>query len=394
MSKKKLLTIAGLGWLFDAMDVGLLSFVLAALTTDWHLSATTIAWIGSVNSIGMALGAVLFGILADKWGRRFIFIFTLLLFSIASGLTALSHGLTSLLILRFLVGMGLGGELPVAATLVAESVAAHERGRVVVLLESFWAVGWILAALIGYFVITAYGWRLAMVLSALPALYAVYLRFNLPDSPRHLTQTVKASFVDNFRTLWTASYSKATLMLWVLWFCVVFSYYGMFLWLPSVVLSKGFDLVKSFEYVFIMTLAQLPGYFSAAWLIEKKGRKFVLISYLTATAIAAYFFGIAVTAWQLIIAGMLLSFFNLGAWGALYAYTPEQYPSSVRATGSGIAAGVGRIGGILGPLMVGYMVAFGISPTIIFSLFCLVIVIGILAVVLWGTETKQQELLE
>lgn len=394
MSKKKLLTIAGLGWLFDAMDVGLLSFVLAALTTDWHLSATTIAWIGSVNSIGMALGAVLFGILADKWGRRFIFIFTLLLFSIASGLTALSYGLTSLLILRFLVGMGLGGELPVAATLVAESVASHERGRVVVLLESFWAVGWILAALIGYFVITAYGWRLAMVLSALPALYAVYLRFNLPDSPRHLTQTVKASFVDNFRTLWTASYSKATLMLWVLWFCVVFSYYGMFLWLPSVVLSKGFDLVKSFEYVFIMTLAQLPGYFSAAWLIEKKGRKFVLISYLTGTAIAAYFFGIAVTAWQLIIAGMLLSFFNLGAWGALYAYTPEQYPSSVRATGSGIAAGVGRIGGILGPLMVGYMVAFGISPTIIFSLFCLVIVIGILAVVLWGTETKQQELLE
>lgn len=394
MSKKKLLTIAGLGWLFDAMDVGLLSFVLAALTTDWHLSATTIAWIGSVNSIGMALGAVLFGILADKWGRRFIFIFTLLLFSIASGLTALSYGLTSLLILRFLVGMGLGGELPVAATLVAESVAAHERGRVVVLLESFWAVGWILAALIGYFVITAYGWRLAMVLSALPALYAVYLRFNLPDSPRHLTQTVKASFVDNFRTLWTASYSKATLMLWVLWFCVVFSYYGMFLWLPSVVLSKGFDLVKSFEYVFIMTLAQLPGYFSAAWLIEKKGRKFVLISYLTGTAIAAYFFGIAVTAWQLIIAGMLLSFFNLGAWGALYAYTPEQYPSSVRATGSGIAAGVGRIGGILGPLIVGYMVAFGISPTIIFSLFCLVIVIGILAVVLWGTETKQQELLE
>lgn len=394
MSKKKLLTIAGLGWLFDAMDVGLLSFVLAALTTDWHLSATTIAWIGSVNSIGMALGAVLFGILADKWGRRFIFIVTLLLFSIASGLTALSHGLTSLLILRFLVGMGLGGELPVAATLVAESVAAHERGRVVVLLESFWGVGWILAALIGYFVITAYGWRLAMVLSALPALYAVYLRFNLPDSPRHLTQTVKASFVDNFRTLWTASYTKATLMLWVLWFCVVFSYYGMFLWLPSVVLSKGFDLVKSFEYVFIMTLAQLPGYFSAAWLIEKKGRKFVLISYLTGTAIAAYFFGIAVTAWQLIIAGMLLSFFNLGAWGALYAYTPEQYPSSVRATGSGIAAGVGRIGGILGPLMVGYMVAFGISPTIIFSLFCLVIVIGILAVVLWGTETKQQELLE
>lgn len=394
MSKKKLLTVAGVGWLFDAMDVGLLSFVLAALAKDWHLSSTTTAWIGGINSLGMAIGAILFGWLADKWGRRFVFIFTLLLFSIASGLTAVSYSLTSFLILRFFVGLGLGGELPVASTLVAESIAPSERGRVVVLLESFWAIGWILAALIGFFIMTKYGWRLAMLLGALPALYAVYLRLNLSDSPCSLGFKTKLTLVDSLKTLWTAPYNKSTLMLWILWFCVVFSYYGVFLWLPSVVAMKGFSLYKSFEYVLIMTLAQLPGYFTAAWLIEKVGRKFVLIAYLAGTAIAAYFFGIAMTAWQLIIAGMLLSFFNLGAWGALYAYTPEQYPTSVRATGAGMAAGVGRLGGIFGPLMVGYMVRFDISPIIIFSLFCLVIAIGILAIIVWGSETKQQELLE
>ncbi|MFD1259192.1 MFS transporter [Entomomonas asaccharolytica] len=392
ISKNKLLTIAGLGWLFDAMDVGLLSFVLAALAKDWQLSATTIAWIGSVNSIGMAVGAFLFGLLADRFGRRFIFIFTLLLFSIASGLTAFTTGLTLFLILRFIIGMGLGGELPVASTLVAESVQPHERGRIVVLLESFWAFGWIIAALIGYFVITDYGWRVAMLLSALPAFYAVYLRLNLPDSPRYTAQTVKPSITRNIKMIWSAEYKKATLMLWILWFCVVFSYYGMFLWLPSVVILKGFDLVKSFEYVLIMTLAQLPGYFTAAWLIEKVGRKFVLVTYLTGTAIAAYFFGIADTAMQLVMAGMFLSFFNLGAWGALYAYTPEQYPTLARATGAGMAAGIGRIGGILGPLMVGYMVSYQFSPSVIFNIFCLVIAIGVMAVLVLGKETKQTEL--
>ncbi len=106
-----------------------------------------------------------------------------------------------------------------------------------------------------------------------------------------------------------------------------------------------------------MTLAQLPGYFTAAWFIERLGRKFVLVTYLIGTACSAYLFGVADSLTVLIVAGMLLSFFNLGAWGALYAYTPEQYPTVIRGTGAGMAAAFGRIGGILGPLLVGYLVA-------------------------------------
>lgn len=392
ISSHKLLAIAGLGWLFDAMDVGILSFIIAALKVDWNLSAEQLGWIGSVNSIGMAVGAVVFGYMADRIGRKSVFILTLLLFSVCSGLSAFTTSFMFFLILRFLIGMGLGGELPVASTLVSESVPAKKRGRIIVLLESFWAVGWLIAALISYFIIPKFGWQVALILTALPAFYTVYLRLRLPDSPRFIALHEKVSIIESFMSLWSKEYARRTIMLWVLWFCVVFSYYGMFLWLPSVMIMKGFTLIKSFQYVLIMTIAQLPGYFTAAWFIEKYGRKFVLITYLTGTALSAYFFGIADTVPTLLTSGAFLSFFNLGAWGALYAYTPEQYQTNIRSTGAGIAASVGRIGGIFGPLLVGYLVAQHTSITAIFIIFCISILLAAVVVFALGKETKNEEL--
>jgi putative MFS transporter len=141
-----------------------------------------------------------------------------------------------------------------------------------------------------------------------------------------------------------------------------------------------------------MTLAQLPGYFTAAWFIEKFGRKFVLVVYLIGTAISAYFFGTANTTSLLMVSGILLSFFNLGAWGGLYAYTPEQYPTIIRGTGAGMAASFGRIGGVLGPLLVGYLVAQKTSISIIFTIFCISVLIGAFTVLFLGKETKRKEL--
>lgn len=160
VSERRLLGIAGLGWLFDAMDVGILSFIIAALHVEWKLTPQEMSWIGSVNSIGMAVGAFVFGLLADRVGRKYVFMITLLFFSIGSGLSALTTTLWAFLVLRFFVGMGLGGELPVASTLVSETVAPERRGRVVVLLESFWAFGWLAAALISYFIIPPTAGRL------------------------------------------------------------------------------------------------------------------------------------------------------------------------------------------------------------------------------------------
>ena len=393
ISRNRLLGTAGLAWMFDAMDVGILSFVIAALAVDWALTPGEMGWIGSVNSIGMAVGAFAFGILADRIGRKNVFILTLVLFSLASGLSAATTGLAAFLVLRFIVGAGLGGELPVASTLVSESVGAKERGRVVVLLESFWAGGWLIAALISYFVIPAYGWRIALILTALPAIYAIYLRIHLPDSPEFTAKKEKrGSIGGNMKALFSAKYRRATIMLWIVWFTVVFSYYGMFLWLPSVMVMKGFDMIHSFGYVLLMTLAQLPGYFTAAWLIEKIGRKFVLSVFMIGTAISALVFGNADMTWLLLTAGAFLSFFNLGAWGALYAYSPEQYPTVIRGTGTGTAAAVGRIGGIFGPLLVGSLAGAGVGLGPIFSIFTGAVLIGVAAVLILGTETKQIEL--
>ncbi|QIZ05863.1 MFS transporter [Priestia megaterium] len=394
ISGRRLLGIAGMGWMFDAMDVGMLSFIIAALKVEWELTPGQMGWIGSVNSIGMAVGALIFGLMADKVGRKNVFIITLLLFSVGSGLSAMTNTLTAFLVLRFFIGAGLGGELPVASTLVSESVPAEKRGRIVVLLESFWAGGWLVAAVISYFIIPKFGWQVALLISAIPALYALYLRMGLPDSPRFtaVKDKEKISVFQSMRNLFSKDYRRQTTMLWILWFCVVFSYYGMFLWLPSVMIMKGFSLIKSFEYVLIMTLAQLPGYFTAAWFIEKFGRKFVLVVYLIGTAVSAYFFGAAESTALLMTSGILLSFFNLGAWGGLYAYTPEQYPTVMRGTGSGMAAAIGRVGGVLGPLLVGNLVAQQVSISTIFMIFCISVLIGAMSVFVLGKETKNTEL--
>jgi MFS transporter, putative metabolite:H+ symporter len=390
ISNRKLLWVSGTGWMFDAMDVGMLSFIIAALKVEWDLSAQQMGWIGSVQSIGMAVGALIFGLMADRIGRKNVFIITLLLFSIGSGISAFATSITIFLILRFFIGMGLGGELPVASTLVSESVPAEKRGRIVVLLESFWAAGWLIAAVISYFIIPRFGWSTALLISATPALYALYLRVGLPDSPRFeaIKDKEKISAFQSIANLWTNEYRRRTTMLWIVWFCVVFSYYGMFLWLPSVMVLKGFSLIKSFGYVLIMTLAQLPGYFTAAWAIEKFGRKFVLAVYLIGTAISAFLFGNAESTVLLITSGILLSFFNLGAWGGLYAYTPEQYPTIIRGTGSGSAASFGRLGGVLGPLLVGYLVAQQTPISTIFTIFCISVFVAAFAVIFLGKETK------
>lgn len=183
----KLLFGSGIGWALDAMDIGLISFIMAALAAEWGLGSGELSMLGSIGFVGMAIGASLGGLLADRIGRRQVFALTLLIYGIATGISALSTGLVMLIVLRFIVGMGLGAELPVASTLVSEYAPRRIRGRVVVALESFWAVGWLAAATIGYFVVpTENGWRWALALGAIPAVWALVVRFGLPESVRFL----------------------------------------------------------------------------------------------------------------------------------------------------------------------------------------------------------------
>lgn len=418
----KLLLVTGLGWLFDSMDTGLIAFILPVLAKEWGLAPGQMGLIGSIGLIGMALGAVVSGTIADRIGRKKVFAITVLLYSIASAFCALSWNYQSLLVFRFLVGFGLGGELPVAATLVSEYAPSRVRGRFIVLLESFWGLGWIAAACIAYFFIPLYGWRMAFLIGALPALYVCLIRMHMPESVRYLLahgrvgearqivvslerqlhvpvapfvsekETVPVVAKASFRELWKKPFASRTIMLWLVWFGINFSYYGIFMWLPSLVFQQGFTVVKTFEYVLIMTLAQLPGYYCAAWLVDKIGRKYTLSAFLLFSGVASYFFGHASTAAALMMWGSVMSFFNLGAWGVLYTYTPEQYPTAIRALGSGWAAGFGRFGGMAAPMMVGALLARSFGFASVFYMFALVFAAVAVIVMSLGVESKQKDL--
>ena len=410
---------SGIGWALDAFDVGLISFVIAQLSITWSSDATSLSWVASAGFAGMAIGAAVGGLLADRLGRKQVFALTLLLYGLATGFSALAMSVGVLLILRFVVGLGLGAELPVASTLVSEFAPRRIRGRIVVILEAFWAVGWLGSALVGYLVIptSADGWRWALLIGAAPALWAAFVRFRMPESVRFLeskgrheeaerivrrfeasagvanrssetgssgTGSAPASASEpsahstRVSGLFSPRLRRRTIAIWSVWFLVNFAYYGAFIWLPTLLVSAGFPLVKSFEFTLIITLAQLPGYAASAYLVEKWGRRLTLSSFLVGSAASAALFGFGAVSGsetQIIVFGMLLSFFNLGAWGALYAVTPELYPTRLRGAGAGSAAGFGRIASIIAPLSVPPLLLLGGPPTL-FVVFAVVFILG------------------
>jgi MFS transporter, putative metabolite:H+ symporter len=418
----RLLVTSGLGWMFDAMDVLLIGFLVAPITKEFTLAPAQVGLVASAGFVGMFLGAAISGRLADRYGRRLIFQATLVLFSIGAVLSALAPTFETLLAARVIAGLGLGGELPVVATLVSEFSPRAQRGRMIVLLESFWAYGTLAAGLIAIFVLPQFGWRGAFLVAALPALYVAYLRSALPESPRYLAERGRSAEADaivrrverasggalltlgaaiapvrsgrtNISQLWSPAYVRRTAMLWILWFGITFTYYGIFLYVPSLLAARGLSEVRSNEFFFLSTIAQIPGYFSAAWLVERWGRKPTLVAYLLGTAAAAFLFGNAGTGTDAFVYAALLSFFNLGAWAIVYTYSPELYPTAIRATGAGIAAAVGRLGGIIGPFLTPVLV-----PTLgqsgVFALFMVLLVVTALNVWVLAEETKGRSLEE
>lgn len=416
-----LLWAVGLGWMFDALDTGIIAFILTTLVKDWALTPAESGWIVSIGFIGMAIGAVCSGGLADRFGRKTMFATTLLIYSLATAACAFAPNLTWLLVFRFIVGVGLGGQLPVAVTLVSEYIPSHVRGRFIVLLESFWGLGWLVAALVSYFVIPKFGWQIAFLMGGLPALYVYVIIKKIPESIPYLinrgrideahelvqeierqagvpviehlvVKPVAEKQRVSFKQLWSGAFARRSLMLWLIWFGIVFSYYGIFTWLPSLLVKQGYTVVQSFEYVLIMILAQLPGYVCAAWLIERLGRKATLASFITVCAISAYLFGQADSMFSVMVWGCLMSFFNLGAWGVLYTYTPEQYPANIRAFGAGWASAIGRIGGIAAPIVVTHMMVGHDGFHQVFMMFTLVLLAVALVIVVLGEETQGKTL--
>lgn len=428
----RLLWMGGLGYTFDAMDGAMIAFILPAVTALWSLTSEQTGVLGSSAMIGYLFGAFFAGTLGDRIGRRTVMMYGLAIYCVATLIAAFAPGWQLLFWWRVAASVGTGAESAIIAPFLAEFVQKTHRGRFVGSLSGFFSFGFVLAALLGYFVIPASrdGWRVVQVISALPIVMLLWWRRSLPESPRWLiergrsaearaeVERIEAELIhhghaslppvdgvelpaggargggtvlQNLAALWSPAMRRTTIMLWILWIAITFSYYGFFTWIPSLLVQQGMTTTKSFGYSIIIYLAQIPGYYSAAFVSEKLDRKWTIVLYMVLGGVSAHLMSGAGSNASITVTGFLLSFFMNGTYAAIYAYTPELYPTAFRATGMGVASAFGRIGGLSAPIVIGYAyprIGFGG----VFVITTIVLVIGALAVGLLGIATADKSL--
>lgn len=419
--------IIATAWLFDSLDLGALTFLLGSIKSSFALSAAQAGLLSSMSFVGMAFGAGLSGVLADRFGRSRVLQFSIILWGVGGLCCALAPTATTLGAGRILVGFGMGAEFPAALAILSEMTPAKHRGRYMAILEGFWPIGFVCTGLLALAILPHYGWRGVFIAEAIPAVFVLVVRQFVPESPRWLedrgdharagaTMTrIEASVRRAFgrelpppslaqstpagerrlslMELWAPGYARRTMMLWLLWFFALLGFYGLTTWLGALLQQAGFAVTKSVYYTILISLAGIPGFFTAAYLIEAWGRKATLVTMLAGSAATAYLYGTASTQATLIVFGLLMQFCLFGMWSAVYAYTPELYPSRARATGVGCASAVGRVGSLIGPYAVGVILPV-IGQGGVFSLGAGAFVIAALAVAVFGEETRGRALEE
>jgi putative MFS transporter len=416
----RLLAIFGLVWAADAMQVLAIGFAAPSLAIHFGLSIPQAVQAGTALFLGMLAGAWGFGRLADRIGRRRVLIVTVLIDAVFGLASAFSTSFEMLLFLRLLTGIGVGGTLPVDYAMMAEFLPPRHRGRWLVALEGFWAIGTILVALAAWGASLWTGeqaWRWLFVLTALPAAVGFWLRLWLPESPHYLmhrgqpeqarlvldqiarsnsAETVQWNLAaapqrrSRMSELFSGELRRRSLLIFTTWLFVSSSYYGVFVWLPSRLATEGYGFVRGYGFLVLLALAQVPGYALAALGLETIGRRWTLMCFLVASAAGCLVF---IAAGQPLLIGAALlgmSFALLGTWGALYAYTPELYPTELRATGMGMAGAMARFGGLLAPSAVGLIIGAGFEAAI--GLFAALLLLSALAIGWIDVETRGRPL--
>ncbi len=420
--------IIGVATFFDAFDALAIASVLPVLVPMWKLTPPQIGLLISAGFLGQLLGAVFFGWIAERYGRMTGMAWSILIFAIMSLVCAGAWSYDFLLIFRLIQGFGLGGEVPIAATYISELAKPSVRGRFVMLYELIFPVGIVAASVAGVWVVPHLGWQFMFVIGAAPAVLVLFLRRALPESPRWLAgrgrleaaeaaigrieretqkamggkalppvqpgrklETRRAALSDLFGSL----YLRRTLVVWVIWFASYLVNYGLSIWMPTVYRTVfKLPLGVSLQYGMITTAFGLVGAAIAAFLIDSIGRKpLFAVSFVGSAAALLVLAMIAhPTAQQALIYITIAYFFvsaiNLG----VYLYTPELYPTRVRALGVGTATAWLRLASMIGPTAVGYMIASGLQS--VFISFGLVSCAAALVTALFAIETKQQVLEE
>jgi MFS transporter, putative metabolite:H+ symporter len=378
---RRAVAITGIAWTSVAMEILLIGFTLPLFGSLWNLSATWLGWIGASALAGSLVGSLLLGRLADQTGRKRIFQASILWYSMFTALTALAWGPTSLLALRFLAGIGLGGMLVVDPSLLAEYLPPQRRGRFLVLLDFFWPIGLLLAIGLSWVFLDRLGgaWRWLFVAAALPAFLAYVARRTLPESPYWLARcgrlTEAADVLGGItghpvdgdslavahepssspRELFGPRLRATSTVIILVWVALNVSYYGLFIWLPGVLTNEGTVALNVYVLLALVALAQFPGYAASLWLVEAWGRKPTLAAFLALGGVSALTFALTRSTSVYVAALFFVGFFNLGAWGAVYPYTTELFPTRLRSTAFGMVEGVGKAAAIAGPYLFGYL---------------------------------------
>jgi len=339
---------------------------------------------------GMGCGSWFWGWVADKWGRRVVFTATVLMFSLCTGIAGLSMSLSFLVGARFLTGLGLGGMVPIDQALVAEFAPARIRGRVSAVLPFCWPIGIFAAAGAGLAIVPNFGWRWLFALGALPAILAYFIRRGIPESPRWLADqgrhdearealayvgvddaTIELARAElaamparareqdaTFADLFTPPYLRRVAHTWLMWFCSVFASTAFSVWLPSIFATYyHIGLTRSLTYTFMVAGTSVVGRACAFSLIDVFGRKALIVIGYGVAGCAALIFTQVSTEAALLSTAMLYGFFaDIGSL-AMTVYTPEVYPVRIRGKGAAIAMGWGRFGGMLSPVVAGFLIS-------------------------------------
>lgn len=427
--QKMIFSIIATAWFFDSIDLGSLTFLLGSIRMEFGLSAAQAGFLSSMSFLGMFFGAAISGIAADAFGRRTVFQVSMIFWGLGSLWCYYAPDPTTLGYARLLLGFGMGMEFPVALAIVSEFVPTAKRGRYLAILEGFWPIGFIAAGLLSWYFLSYFSWREMFLAQAIPALFLFVVRFFVPESPRWLADRgrkaeaeavmskIEASVLArlpagtelaapkplpevargerrfSFFELWSEDYAGRTVMIWLVWFFALLGFYGLTTWLGALLQAAGYTDVTSTAYIVLIALAGIPGFITAAWLVDAWGRKGTCALMLIGSAVAAYAYGNAPSFTLLIIFGLIMQFFMFGMWSALYAYTPELYPTRARATGAGCASAVGRIGSLIGPSLVGIVLP-NLGNGGVFAIGACSFVIAAIAVLVLGVETRGKALEE
>ncbi|MER7013744.1 MFS transporter [Saccharopolyspora sp. NPDC000359] len=427
-----LLLLGGLGYTFDGMDAAVVAFLMPSVQEVWGLTNTQLGLVGSAAPFGFLFGATCAGLLGDRIGRRKVMMWALAAYALFSVIAAVAPNYEIFLVARVLAGFGTGAESAIIAPFLAEFVPAARRGWFVGALAGFFSFGFVGAALLGRFVVQPLpeGWRWAQVITALPIVMLLWWRRSLPESPRYLlaagrtaeaeqvvvdlerkvqaatkqplppvpetavdkpAEARKIGLFSALKYLWSGGMAKRTAITWLIWFVITFSYYGFFTWIPTLLVQQGITVTKSFEFSIIIYLAQVPGYFSAAWLGERLDRKNTIALYLAGAAVSAFWMSQMTDPVLITTSAAVLSFFLNGTYAAVYSYTPEVFPTWIRASGTGLSSAFGRFGSIIAPSVIGVFAA-SLGFAGVFGITTAVLAVGVLCTLVFGLATAGRSL--